>query len=188
MRTRLEKIFMGITLFMGLMSTILITWYDIVRFQPRRAEIANFLATANRSDRDPPDLLTQIILVDYDHYRLAKYVARQLLFQFKDVGSDGVGWHIRYAIWIQLVRFHYSEKEMVGLFSTLAEKDRVMGLENLSRKYFEKSVYQLNEDECAMLVASMRIPFLEKDRLKKRADKLLYLLRKNKSGDVKNDR
>jgi len=155
-------------------------WYDISSFEPRRNEITKLLASANPDESHPPAQLRRVIVVAHKNYDISNYVARQLLFYFDDVKNDGIGWNLRFAMWVRLIRFHYDNEEIVGLYAVLADRDHIKGLSNLSQKYFSKPIPQLTEDECALLVASLQIPFSETERLRARANEILKDLAKSK--------
>ncbi|MEB1529268.1 transglycosylase domain-containing protein [Xanthomonas sp. WHRI 7945] len=152
--------------------------YDMVAFQPRRAEIQALLQRAPAQDRDPPALIRRYILASHQaDYPPTAAVARMLLARL-DVSRDGgmLAWHARTVLWDRLVWLHLSQDEIMALYTTLSYNGSGYGLSQLSQRLYAKPLSALSEPEAATVVAILWSPGLylsDRSRLDRRRDLLM---------------
>jgi len=156
--------------------------YDAFVFQPHRAEISEILSQAPPEDREPPPKIRRYISASHQTGSPPSVsVARILVVRF--LPDDGnIRWHSRNLLWDALVRLHFSQDEIVGLYSTLSYNGHGIGLSSLSNHLFSKPLSSLNDQEAATVVAYIRAPIFYANHPDLLASRRALLLSRASSG------
>lgn len=136
--------------------------YDMVVFQPRKADIRTILHLAAVEDRDPPPSIRRYILASQRPGYPPSTVVARLLVARLGVSRDG-SMFARQAhtmLWDLLVSLHLSQPEVLALYSTLSYNGSDHGLSKLSQRLYAKPMSALSESEAATVVAITWSPSL----------------------------
>lgn len=132
--------------------------YDMVVFQPRKADIRTILQSAAAEDRDPPPSIRRYILAS----QRPGYPVARLLVARLGISRDGsmFAWQAHTMLWDLLVSLHLSQHEVLALYSTLSYNGSDHGLSKLSQRLYAKPMSALSESEAATVVAITWSPSL----------------------------
>jgi len=155
--------------------------YDIFYFLPYKDQIKTIIAEASPEDREPPPLVAQLVDISEpagNDAHLSRIVFHRLKVQHsQSMPSSRVAQQI---LWQQLIRLHFTEKERMALYCSLAYSGgNDPGLSAASIRLFNKPLSKLSAKEAATVVALLRGPsYYEKrpEALLKRRDLLLQQL------------
>ncbi len=138
-----------------LVSIAALATYDMLVFQPRKADIRTILQSAAPEDRDPPPSIRRYILASHRPDYPASTVVARLLVARLDVSRDGsmLAWQAHTMLWDLLVSVHLSQDEVLALYSTLSYNGSGHGLSKLSQRLYAKPMSALSESEAATIVS-----------------------------------
>jgi hypothetical protein len=133
--------------------------YDLVEFEPRRAEIDAMLSAGDPLDRFPPNLLPALQRADANG-NVAPPAARAILIQVDCVdGRCGPNWQIRWLLWSGLVKMHLSESEQLLIVRPRVFFGKgVSGYAAGALSVYGRPLNQLSDYELAELVVIARWP------------------------------
>ena len=180
------KILCAILLAGVLLVVAIVCIYDILYFNPYRAQIENLLTKANPEDRNPPNNISLLIKIAHKKSpSAATIVARNLLFKLTNTSKKNMlTWHLSYAMWALLVRLHLPDDRISALYCVLAYNGQDYGANELSNRLFLKPLSQLSDKESATLIAILWSPsdYLQhhNDFTNRLSDELLTQLKKSK--------
>ena len=124
-------------------------YYDLVRFQPHRAEILRLVESAEAEDRALPVTTAQMLIFSL-HGDTTHYITRLLLGRLNL--SQGQ-WLMHSGIWESLVRLHLTEHDRLTIVaSTVSTSGNRRGLSATARALYGKPLSQLSLDETARLI------------------------------------
>lgn len=154
--------------------------YYATEFLPRQDAVRALLADAHALDRDPPAAIRRYIEVMHrDGASVTTSVVGQLDHRLLPRTSN-LTRIARGLAWTALLPLHYSDRERMGLYSTLAYNGRGHGLNALALRLFAKPLDALSEREAATVVAYTWAPGIYErypEQLAARGDKLLAAAR-----------
>jgi len=155
--------------------------YDLIYFQPYRAEMKTIISNASPEDRVPPPLVAKLIHVS-EPKGIDQFLSRILFYHLKvSPTHSSSGNRIAHQLmWKHLIRLHLTEQERVSLFCSLVYSGKnEPGLSAASERLFNKPLSQLSAPEAATVVALLQGPgYYERhqERLFNRRDLLLQRL------------
>jgi hypothetical protein len=151
--------------------------YNLLVFQPVRAEVPAILSSANSENRHPPQNVQRFIYAAHSRsYSVTAFVGRELS-ERAALPRAGVIVRIgRWVAWDLFVRMHLTDEEVMGLYASLCFNGEGAGLNDVSMRLFAKSLSSLNDVEAATVVAFLKAPGMYKrdpSLLQKSRDQLL---------------
>lgn len=149
----------AVSALMALSLTAIVS-YDILCFLPYRQDMKQLLSDANSENRHPPQMIFRLIdASDENGAEITASVARNLLTRYKEASQyKMIAWHANYFLWSLLVHFHLSKKEQYAYYCLLSFNGKDYGANELSNRLFSKPLSKLNEQEAAMIVATLVFP------------------------------
>jgi len=94
--------------------------YDLLAFQPHRAEMHALLEGADPAERNPPESLRKVLHTAHSPAQVGSHVSRLLLAKLGPKEGGTLLLHIRGMLWYALVNLHFSEAEREALFLALS--------------------------------------------------------------------
>lgn len=143
----------------------LLGWMNFVfgRVHPALPMLEAALRAAPAEDRDPPELVRQLLRADQGEAALRWNVARLLYHGFDPVGMEGGegnwGWHKYGTLWNLWLRWQRTARDCESMAATFAHSgEGRQGLSNASQLLFHKPLSQLSAAEAAEVVVILRSP------------------------------
>ena len=159
-----------------LTPVLAIAAYWAAVFLPRLDDIEAVLAAADPLDRHPPRRIRDYLVVAHaDGPSIAHSASRQLTPRLLPRTSNlkRIG---REIAWSGFLSLHFSNVELMGLYSSLAYNGEGQGLNALSLRLFAKPLDALSNEEAATVVAYTWAPQVygrSRHLLEQRRDKLM---------------
>lgn len=151
--------------------------YDVAYFEPNRSAITQVIESADPEERSLPSPIADFVRLEF-HDGTVGYSARLLISRLGIVQYPvrASHWASTYALWSALVWLHLDSSERVTIIAALAPTgtDR-HGLASTSQALFGKSLSELTPQQCATLMALVKIPALERypEKLTRVSDSIL---------------
>lgn len=163
----------------GVLATVMVSLilYDQLVFRPQMDRINQELAKAEPANRHPPPLAIRLLSSAEEFDAVVFYAATRLLTDAYPAKRDSPLFQpLDQYLWSRMLRFHYTEVEIIGLYCSIASSGDAQGLDQVSRGLYNLSPRDLEPEQLAFALASLRSPHLlkrDQARLEQHAQKML---------------
>ncbi len=171
------KIFLLLSSAIIILPVLSVCFYDVIKFESRRHEIAQLLGSASDEDRHLPEVMKKLIALSSGPAVPDFAVARHFV---QRQGSGQLRWSLEATLWVLLLKLHYTFDDRLALLCSLSYTGQgIYGLNNAALNRYGKPLSQLSVEESASVALLLKSPTRPVEENSSRVEQLLARLKAN---------